>query len=107
MSGVNRDDETAKRRLHELMKHKPALTISRCPADVVAAFKNLATEEFCDDYGMALKDCLDRRYEYFELKSILIPLMRDVQMIKEKIEMEDIDSDKIVKFLDGSKKKKR
>ena len=42
-----------------LDKVKPDLTINRIPKKTLEAFKELAKEEFCEDYGFTLKWLMD------------------------------------------------
>jgi hypothetical protein len=46
------------------------LSISRVPSEVKVTFEKLASEEFCDDFGMTLKWLLEQALEYQELKGM-------------------------------------
>lgn len=63
---VNRMDD-----FREFIKeHKPDLSISRVPKDVLEKFKSIAEEEFANDYGMFLKKLLDDHLELKEFKKM-------------------------------------
>ena len=54
-TGVDAAEKTKKL----IEKIKPDLSINRVPPKTLAVFKELAKEEFCDDYGFALKWLVD------------------------------------------------
>jgi len=47
-----------------------SLTISRVPPKTLEAFKKLAKDEFVDDYGMCLRDCLNSFVELKQFKHL-------------------------------------
>jgi hypothetical protein len=51
--------EAVKKAKEFLDKVKPALTINRIPKKTLEAFRELAKEEFCEDYGFTLKWLMD------------------------------------------------
>lgn len=64
------------------------LMISRVPKKVKTIFKDLAKEEFCDDYGMTLREILYSFLEYQRLKQMFFDNELDIQVLlgaKEKI----------------------
>jgi len=68
------------------------LTISRIPDRYRELFKNFSTEEFCGDYGMALRELLIGFFEYQQLKQMFLNNELDVGLI---IGNKDNVSDKI------------
>ncbi len=55
-----------------LSEKEKSLHISRIPENTKEIFVEIAKEEFCEDYGMTLKWCLDQALEYQQLKSSLV-----------------------------------
>lgn len=43
----------------KLEKNKASISINRVPLKTLEEFKALASDEYCDDYGMALKGLMD------------------------------------------------
>lgn len=60
--------------------------INRVPSETKTKFIELAEKEFADDYGLCLKDCLDKRNEYVELKKYYLSLIAENKL---KITIED------------------
>jgi len=57
-----------------------SITMSRVPPKTLEAFKKLAKDEFVDDYGMCLRDCLN---SFFELKQFKILFFNgDFKLVK-------------------------
>lgn len=74
--------------------HKPALSISRVPEKTLEIFKELAKEEFCNDYGMCLKYLID--YAIQDMK--YLELSKRIAILEEKILTE---KEKTIKTLSG------
>ena len=99
--------EAVKEAKEFISKIKPALTINRIPEKTLTAFKELSSEDFCEDYGMTLKFLLDfyfgaigKGYERAEMKAELA-----LEQISElRSQLEEKKSDKTIKFLDGHEK---
>lgn len=66
----------------EKEKKKPDLVISRIPANTKEKFIELANRDFCGDYGMTLKECFDKREEYFKQKEITNDLILKVNNLE-------------------------
>ena len=62
------------------------LMISRVPEKYKVLFKSLAKEEFCDDYGMALRELLVSFFEYQQLKSMFLNNELDINLMINKNE---------------------
>ncbi|RLC29870.1 MAG: hypothetical protein DRH37_06625 [Deltaproteobacteria bacterium] len=70
-----------------LKDHKPDLSISRVPKKTLEIFKQLAKDEFANDYGMTLKYLVDyaiRDAKYMELSQRLLILEEKVLSEKKK-----------------------
>jgi len=78
------------------LKNKPALTIQRIPQDTLLAFKQLAKDQFCDDYGMALKWLIDNAV----IQETLLDLHERLSTVEHKLTSKDDKKDEI-KTLDG------
>jgi len=89
-----------------LEKNKPDLTISRVPSKTLETFKQLAKEEFSNDYGQLLKTILDQYLEYQSFKVLLFNLggiLERINALEDKVfgEEEKTKDIKTIKFLDG------
>lgn len=65
-----------------LLEHKPALTIYRVPEKTLEHFKQLAKDEFCNDYGMTLKWLLDNASTF----AVIFGILNEVEMRISKLE---------------------
>ena len=90
------------------------LMISRIPEKYKELFKNFAKEEFCDDYGMALRELLISFFEYQQLKQLLLNNQLDISFminkkdeeLDEKVEVKtNIRGEEIFKQSEGGNKK--
>ena len=77
-----------------IKKHKPDLSISRVPPKTLEIFKQLAKEEFCNDYGMTLKYLVD--YAIQDLK--YQELSRRIAVLEEKLLTQ---RERVIKTLSG------
>ena len=81
------EKENAVTRVKEfIQEHKPDLSISRVPEKTLEIFKQLAKEEFANDYGMCLKYLVDyaiRDAKYQELSQRLLILEEKILTEKE------------------------
>lgn len=83
-----------------IKEHKPDLSISRVPPKTLEIFKRFADENFCSDYGMALKALIDNQIIFNNIFSAIDELMSRVSKLEEKQKLP-----KELKMLDGSIKK--
>ena len=94
-------------KLQEVHNHKPAdIIISRVPKKIVIAFKDLAREEFCNDYGMTLKFLVDGLVSAdTQLLMVKVEELEDRMFKLEHKPVEKIvEQKKTVKMIDGSVK---
>jgi len=54
-----------------LKKHKPVLSINRLPVKTLEAFKKLAEEKYCNDFGWTLQALMEEVTRLSVLSSIL------------------------------------
>ena len=82
------------------------LMINRIPDKARAIFKDIAKEEFADDYGLFLRELVYSYLEFQKLKSMLYNNELDIQIIlgkKEQIPDEYLDRDKVRTNIAGEK----
>jgi len=90
--------------MNDLQKIKflnKGLTISRIPDKYRELFKDLSTEEFCGDYGMALRELLICFFEYQQIKQKLLNNELDIKVILGNKDIEDDIKDEGPKNLRG------
>jgi len=54
----------------KIQENKRSLNIARLPQKTKEEFMKLANEEFCGDYGMALREILNCYFEHHSMKSV-------------------------------------
>lgn len=72
-------EKTIVEEVKEAIKTRKSISISRVPPQTMELFLSLAKEEFCDDYGMALRECVNALIELKMFKESLIPLLYDIE----------------------------
>lgn len=65
-----------------MLQHKPDLTVYRVPLKTLEQFKQLAKDEFCDDYGMTLKWLMDNASTF----AIIFGILNELEMRVSKLE---------------------
>jgi hypothetical protein len=79
------EEERIKKVYENTGRRVPDLVVSRVPKQVLEGIKKLASEEFCDDYGMAIKFLYDNTYGV--LPQILSDYEARIGAIENKIAM--------------------
>jgi hypothetical protein len=59
---MSEEEERIKKVYEKTGRRVPDLVISRVPKQVLEGIRKLASEEYCDDYGMTLKFLWDSTY---------------------------------------------
>lgn len=95
--------EKLKTKLVQNHERAPAdLTISRVPKKTIIAFKELAAEEFCKDYGFTLKWLMDGTISQDTQMLMDKILELEQRIIDLEIKPEKEEKKKVVKLLNGN-----
>jgi len=71
------------------------MTINRIPKSTYETFKALADQDFCSDYGMTLKWCIDNAIKQEQLELII------AEMVDIKTRLEELEKSKKIKTMSG------
>ena len=86
-----------------VLQHKPDLTIYRVPEKTLEAFKQLAKDEFANDYGMCLKALMDNVASF----SVILTFLNEIEMRVARLENPNKPQEpKFIKTLGGKLIKK-
>ena len=106
------DEETDKLKNIQ-RKVERGIVISRIPKEIKDIFITLAKTDFCDDYGMALREVVTQYIEYQEIKHMLFNgrmrlLFEQPQPVEAESTTRDIKtlSGKVIKVKEQEAKKK-
>lgn len=64
-------------------------------------FLRIAQEEFCDDYGMTLRECVNALIELRKIKEGGIPMLYDIDKRLSALENKPKVESKVIRALDG------
>ncbi len=96
--------------MKRLQENRTSLNIARLPDKTKEEFINLANAEFCNDYGMTLREILNFYFEHHAMKALFfqnidIKLDNILEIISQP-EQEEKNPDNVIKMLDGTKRVK-
>ncbi len=99
------DKEDSRAKLLKILKNnKRRLVISRVPENLKKEFIEFANQEFCEDYGMALRWLWDQAWEYQAMKEKLIDLGSidaRLRILEDNLLIHDNKTEKSIKLLNG------
>ena len=99
------DKEDSRAKLLKILKNnKRRLVISRVPENLKKEFIEFANQEFCEDYGMALRWLWDQAWEYQAMKEKLIDLGSidaRLRILEDNLLTQGNKSEKSIKLLNG------
>lgn len=92
----------------KMWENRNSLNIARLPNKTKEAFVNLAKEEFCEDYGMALREILNYYFEHHAMRAIFfqnidMKLDQILDNIPQKEETEEKPETKEIKLVNGTR----